>query len=309
MTLEAVQPRVVDQPVFFPPGDKMYFGLISTPVAANRTNTGVLLLSGTHTGSTTMGRNRMWVRIGRELAARGFTALRIDYAGLGESLSGGPIYDLERPAVAALREGIAHLQSLGLERFVIVGTCFGSRTALAGAAAAEDAEITGVLLLAPPVRNPKKGEGGTAHLALYASTGDLARRAFSVRTLRKLVSTRKARQVATRVFTGKVKNSMGRRAKHHGDVETSPTEAAAGFVEPLRALARRGIPTRMIFGRDDIFWTEFERAREGRLGHILDRAETIEVQTVPGIVRGFTSVRIQDLTMESIVQWVQERSR
>ena len=105
MTMEAVQPRVVDQPVFFPPDDKTYFGIVSNPAPENRKTTGVMMLSGTHAGSTTMGRNRMWVRVGRELAERGYTAMRIDYAGLGESLSGGPIYDLDYPAVATTQNG------------------------------------------------------------------------------------------------------------------------------------------------------------------------------------------------------------
>ncbi len=315
MTSETVPPRIVDQPVYFPPGDQTYFGLVSTPVDADRT-TGVVLLSGTQTGSTTIGRNRMWVRVGRTLAARGFTALRVDYGGLGESLSGEPAYDLGRPAVAILREGIAHLQSLGLERFVIVGTCFGSRTALAGAAAEEDAEITGVLLLAPPVRNGTKGGGGAAHLAEYASVGDLARRALSVRVLRKLAMTKRARQVASTVLAGKARHMMGRGLRAIGgglrgkaDIEASSVEAAPGFVEPLRELVRRGIPARMIFGLDDMYWTEFERAREGRLGEILDGADTIDVHTVPGVIREFTSVRIQDLTIEGIVQWAEECSR
>ena len=309
MTTKSVQPRVVDQPVFFPPADQTYFGIVSTPVVENRKTTGVILLSGTHSGSTTMGRNRMWVRVARELAVHGYTTLRIDYAGLGESLPGGPIYDLDYPAVDAFRKGLDHLSSLGMERFVVVGTCFGSRTALAGSAAAEDLDISGILLLAPPVRNLKKGEGGTTHLAVYATTGDLAKRAFSIRTIRKLASTKKARLVAKRVLIGKVKNVVGAGPKDEEGKEMRATEAANGFIRPLRTVVQRGVPTRIIFGENDIFWTEFLRAKEGRLGQILDRAgSSIEVSTVPGVVRGFTSVRIQDLSIESILAWVKEQS-
>ncbi len=307
MTTKAVEPRVVDQPVFFPPEDQRYFGIVSTPAPENRGTTGVILLSGTHSGSTTMGRNRLWVGIARSLAAEGFTAVRLDYAGLGESLTGGPIYDLELPAVDAFHAAKAHLASLGMQKFVVVGTCFGSRTALAGAAEAED--IAGVLLLAPPVRNPKKGEGGTAHLAMYASTGDLAKRALSLRTIRKLVATKKARSVARRVLTGKVKHSVSRGETDDTGERRAATEAADGFLRPLRTLAQHGVPVRMVFGTNDIFWTEYEHALQGRLGQVIDKAgDTIQVDTVPGVVRGFTSIRIQEASQDNIIAWAKECS-
>lgn len=309
MTTETVRSRAVDQPVFFPPDTGTYFGIVSVPPsAATPSPTAVLLLSGTHTGSTTMGRNRMWVTIGRTLAERGHYAMRLDYAGLGESLPGGPIYDLERPAVDAFHHAIAHLRSFGVERVVVVGTCYGSRTVLAGSVDTEN--ISGILLLAPPVRNPVKGEGGTAHLALYASTGDLAKRAFSFRTIRKLLRVKQARHVARKVVTGKVQATMGRGPAKTGDARASATDPAPGFVGPLRALTERGIPIRIVFGEDDIFWTEFQRAAEGRMGRLLDQAGVgVDVRTVPGVVRGFTSLRIQEVTADEILDWVGECDR
>jgi pimeloyl-ACP methyl ester carboxylesterase len=305
MTTEAVQSRVVDQPVFFPPDAGTYFGLVSLPPDAVRITTAVLLLSGTHPGSTTMGRNRMWVTLGRGLAERGHPTLRLDYAGLGESLPGESIYDLDNPAVDVFCQAAALLRSHGAKRIVVVGTCFGSRTALAGAA--QEADIAGILLLAPPVRNPVKGEGGAAHLALYSSTGDLAKRAFSLRTVRQLVGTRRARRVARLVVVNKVRALFGRGPAEAQRGQGSATDATMGFLEPFRTLAQRRVPMRLVFGDQDMFWTEFEKAAEGRLGHVLERAGAgIDVRTVPGVVRGFTSLRIQELVFDQVYEWVEE---
>lgn len=306
MTTEAVQSRVVDQPVFFPPDEGTYFGLISLPPEATQSTTAVLLLSGTHPGSTTIGRNRMWVTMGRALAERGHPTLRLDYAGLGESLPGDSIYDLDNPAVDVFRNAAALLRSRGAERIVVVGTCFGSRTALAGAA--EEDGIAGVLLLAPPVRNPVKGTGGAAHLALYSSTGDLAKRAFSLRTVRQLAGTRRARRVARLVVVKKVRALFGRGPAKAQRGQGSATDATIEFLQPFRTLAQRGVPMRLVFGDQDMFWIEYQKAAEGRLGQVLERAGAgVDVRTVPGVVRGFTSLRIQELVLEQVTAFVEER--
>jgi len=308
MTAEAVQSRVVDDPVFFPPATGRYFGLVSVPAAGDGKATGVILLSGTHPGSTTIGRNRMWVTLGRALAERGYLALRIDYGGLGESLPAESVYDLDRPAVDLFHHAVAELRSRGAERILVVGTCFGSRTAVAGAAAEEEG-IAGLLLLAPPVRSTTKGGGGAAHLAMYSSTGDLAKRALSLRTLRQLAGTTRARRMARLVVVNKVKSLLGRRPVKRHNGQPSPTDAATAFLEPLRLLAQRRVPMRLVYGDQDMFWTEFKKAEEGRLGQVLQRAGSgIEVRTVPGVVRGFVSVRIQDISMQSVLEFVEEHT-
>jgi len=303
MTSDTVRSRVIDQPMFFPSGVGTYFGLVSMPPEGQLRDTGVILLSGTTTGSTTIGRNRMWVTLGRDLAEKGYPAIRIDYAGLGESLSGGNIYDLDSPALNAFREAVAVVKAKGVQRVVVIGTCYGSRTAVTGAAERED--VAGVMLLAPPIRTANKGDGGADHLALYASTGELAKRAATVRTLRKLFRMQKARRVARKVFVGKVKALFGR-GPAQADGQALPTDPSPSFLEPFRTLAQRRTPMLVLFGEDDIFWTEWQTATDGRLGRILERAgDGIRVETVPGIVRGFTSLRIQSLASDRVIEWVE----
>jgi len=293
-----------DLPVFFPESDKTYFGLLSEPTHVARKTTGVLLMSGTFGGTTTLGRNRMWLKLARALADRGYPVLRLDYTGLGDSIGEPYCYALETPAVPEAKAAFDLLGSRGATDVLLVATCYGSRGALAGAVG--DPRVRGLYLFVPPVRSGVKGVGGADHLAEYVTSGELAKRALSRRIIRKLVKNPRARQAAVRVVAKKL--GLARDT----DEATGPSnvpetrDADAGFHRPLRRLLTDGVPVRFLYGEDDFFWTEFQEAAEGRLGADLDRyAELIELETVPGVVRGFLSVRVQDLVIESSLGWVE----
>lgn len=66
---------------------------------------GVITLTG-GASITGIDRNRLYVRLARKLAARGFYVLRFDYHGVGESM-GKAQYDLEEPFVTDLDGAIA----------------------------------------------------------------------------------------------------------------------------------------------------------------------------------------------------------
>jgi len=264
-------------------------------------NTGVIILAGTQPGCTTIGRNRLWVEMARSLAARGCPTIRFDYHGLGESLGGSVEYDLNLPATEVFDAAADQLRWLGVERIVVVATCFGSRTAVAAASKLED--IAGLLLVAPPVRDIKKGRGATSHLATYASTGQLLKRAFTPRTLRRFVMNPHTRTMTRRVLTMSARSRLTSVGRDHA---AHVTEAAEGFQRPLAELIGKGVPVRMLFGTDDYFYTEFERASEGSLGDLIDGSNgLVEVDTVGGVMRGFTTTDVQEYVHTEALAWVE----
>ena len=308
MTTTAKQPRSVDIPVFFPSDEQTYFGLVTMPDEGISGDTGVILLEGTHAGTTTLGRNRVWVSLAHSLADAGYPTLRFDYAGSGESLPGPERHDIRRPAVDAFARGVEHLRERGVQRVVAVGTCFGARTAMVGAL--EEDAISGLVLLAPPIGLPKKGGGGATHLAVYANTGELARRAATKRNLRKLATTKKARAAARKVVEGKVKMLVGRGPTDASGQQIDPSEAADSFVEPLRQLSASQVPVCLVYGEDDMYWREFQRAQEGRLGTVLQEGDDyIDIEIVPGLIRGMISLGVQDacsrVVMDRVSVWSQ----
>ena len=88
------------------------------------------------------------------LASEGLATLRVDYAGVGDSpgvVSSWTAADVSREAAATSRAVSTVREALGVDRFVSVGTCFGSRVALR---LASDPAWGGTVCLAPPILEP-----------------------------------------------------------------------------------------------------------------------------------------------------------
>src|SRR5687768_2707109 len=131
-------------PLYLPLGEDHLFGVATYPtVPTNRV--GVLVLGGRVSGAE---RNATYVRLARRLAARGYTTLRIDYRGVGDSSGEVMVWDLERPFTADALAGVAWLREHGAREIVLVGHCGGGRAALA--AAERVPELKGLALLAVP---------------------------------------------------------------------------------------------------------------------------------------------------------------
>lgn len=296
-----------DEPVFFPTNESTYCGLISIPTSGMMRTTGVVLLAGTGAGTGTVGRNRMWVKLARTLADAGTVVLRFDYAGVGDSSGDLVGDDLDSPAVDALRAAFDVLESRGIDDIVLVGTCYGARTALAGSVG--DPRVTGIYLLVPPVRSPQKGSAGSDHLANDAGLVTLARKAIAPRTMKRLLRSKGARKATGRVLAARSRSAAGRLTGSSGASADRAMDAAPGFVRPLLDLLEDGVPVRFLFGQDDFFWMEFEEALRGRLGRAIRTfGDLVQIDTIPGVLRGFPSVRVQDLTIDSVVGWVRERT-
>jgi len=302
-THDAASINSIDEPVFFPEPDNTYFGILSVPTSSEQETTGIVLLSGTFGGTTTIGRNRMWVKMARRLAGQGLPVLRFDYAGLGDSVGEMVCYELETPAVPELNAAFDLLASRGATEFIVVGTCYGSRTALVGSAG--DPRVKGVFLLVPPVRSGKKGTGGTDHLAEQHGSASLAMNAVKPRNIKKLAMNKQSRTSARRIAEAKMRSIAKRVKPGQAQAKDPSKDAAPDFHRPLRKLLSDGVPVHLLFGTDDFFWSQFQDAADGRLGEDLDRfGDLIEVDTVPGTLRGFLSMRVQDVSINCVSEWV-----
>ncbi len=82
----------LELPTFFTADGEELFGMVTLP-RDTAADTGVVVVAGAGTPVTT-GRNRIHVRICRELAVRGVAALRFDFHGTGESTGSSDHWDL-----------------------------------------------------------------------------------------------------------------------------------------------------------------------------------------------------------------------
>ena len=92
------------------------------------------------------GPHRLYVQLARTLAASGFTCLRFDLSGIGESAFGHDRGDAERAAVDDVREVMDELASeYDATTFVLAGLCSGAEVAHRTAVA--DARVRGMVAL------------------------------------------------------------------------------------------------------------------------------------------------------------------
>jgi dienelactone hydrolase len=287
-------PRLVEYPAFFPAGDETLFGIFSTAAEVDP-SPAVVMLGGGGTTPTVSGRNRFYVDLCRRLASHGFGAFRFDYHGLGDSTGSGE-FRLDRPYLDDLAGVIRWLSLRGVSRYILVGSCFGARTALAGAPSIDGLE--GLVLLAPPVRDFGLSEQRTEGW----KTSDFVMAALHPERLlgrdEKVTLRRYVRFLGSglRVTSRRLRESIPGRPNE-------PSWVSRRFLEPLAWVARTELPTLLVYGAEDEELRDFETARQGRVGRILTRPN-FEVRTLPGQVHGFTRVDSQGPTADVIIDWI-----
>jgi hypothetical protein len=120
--------------------DKALVGVL-TDAAAEANGLGIVFLNAGFTHH--VGPQRLHVRLARRLAALGFTALRFDYSGIGDSPRRQGQRSFAERAVTEAEEALDLLRATrGIERSALFGLCWGADNAVRVAAA--DARVVGV---------------------------------------------------------------------------------------------------------------------------------------------------------------------
>jgi pimeloyl-ACP methyl ester carboxylesterase len=280
-----------EEPVWFPGSIGDLFGIVTDPTVGSN-GVGLVICSSGH-WVTTVGPNRFHVRLARHFASLGYTSIRFDYGGIGES--GGPSrpYRLGRPFADDAVAAAEVLRERGVDRVVLLGSCYGARTALVAAAAVPGA--VGLALYPPPVRDFEHGERVAS-----LPTRELARRAARPSTIAGLFD------AATRRRYGRIaRRRLHRLRRRVGGERSGPFEwVSRSFVEPLDDALARGIRVLIVYGEDDDFYADFERGTAGPLGEVIARAgDSLTLAVVPGRTHGLGSVDVQAAVLDAVTRW------
>ncbi len=305
-TERAPDPAYDESPVFLDAPDGAVFGIVTSP-RAPRGRTAVIVLASGGTPLTT-NRNRVSVRMCRGLASLGYTAFRMDYHGTGESSGTVDALHLGRPFVGDVLAAVAHLRELGMDRFVLLGSCFGARTALAAGSQIEGVET--VIALATPLRDFAMGERHSQNAAMRRSLPRYIVESLRPRTIKGYFD-RRTRAVYRRHARAKL-HQVGARVARALPWSTHPaaTTKTIGprFEASVRDLVDRDVPILFVYGEDEDYYGEFRDASGGDLAEDLARAGSlIEVVTVPGRVHGLTTVAVQDAVVDLLLDWARAR--
>lgn len=293
-----------ETPFFVQAGGEDIFAILTAPTSEPRGVAAIILSGGAYVGATN--RNRVSVRMARALAARGLHAVRMDYHGVGDSTGSIDLYPLHRPFVDDLMAVVDHVARLGITRIILVGTtCFGARTALAGAARVPGLE--GVVSLAAPIRDfPFTRDPAATPTQVYV------KRAFSRSTLEGLRDPRRRRAYAAiaatkaRGLARRPRRHRGARAPDGAEIQPPSDGMSPGFYEPLAALAERRVPVLLGYGEGDDFYGEFTAARSApRLRALLEApGSSITVRTCAGSIHALRRISAQDAMLEMTETWL-----
>ena len=130
------------------PGARPLFGILNRPVAPRAGVPAIVMLNAGCVPR--MGAHRQYVPLARQWSSLGFSVLRLDLSGIGDSpVAAGAEENLTYPpgGLADVDQALAWLTGeTGAQRFVLVGLCSGADIAFS---AAHDPRVSGIVMMNP----------------------------------------------------------------------------------------------------------------------------------------------------------------
>ncbi|HJV68123.1 alpha/beta hydrolase [Ideonella sp.] len=269
MQRDAVFGGVRERPLLFghDHGDRhSLFGILAEPAdlaqAGGRSETAILMLNvGTN---HRVGPNRLYVKMARAWAERGYRSLRFDLAGIGDSRTAAGYAQnrlYSKGSTVDVGAAIERLSGLGVRRFILVGLCSGAYVAFQTALA--DPRVTGLVLINP--RRLDWGEGETLQSAMqrsYKSSHYYRRALLQPATYRRLF----AGDIDVRGIAGRLATLTRVRAERATRRLLGRAPAEENVLANMRLLSERGTDILLIVAETDdgLDYLEYHIGPRGR---------------------------------------------
>jgi pimeloyl-ACP methyl ester carboxylesterase len=255
---------VRESPIIFGPENSL-FGILAQPAAMSacgaQSDTAVLMLNvGTN---HRVGPNRLYVKMARSWAARGYGVLRFDLAGIGDSRSAAGYSNdrlYSKGSTLDVQSAIDCLAGCGYKRFVVMGLCSGAYVAFQTALA--DARVSGQILMNPRRLEWKEGETLQSAMQIsYKSTHYYKRALLDLNVYRRLLRN----EIDVRGIVGRIRVLMQARIKRAMSRLLSNAPEEEDVLANLKQLSAKGTDTLMIIGAEDdgLDYIEFQLGSKG----------------------------------------------
>jgi hypothetical protein len=240
-----------------------------------------------------VGPNRIHVRLAREMARRGFSALRFDFSGLGDSRPRHEPTPFAEAAVAETRQGMDVLAaSHGARSFLLVGICSGADNALR--VAGHDARVVGAGLV-EPYGIPAPG------FLLYS----YRRKILSPRSWWRLIRGRSEFWATRREARTGRGGAEGEPGTAQVAAEETLVPSPRGLTAQLRGLTDRGVHLCFVYSADSPAYHNYRTLLRREVRRAMARG-TARLEVVRHTDHVFTPLAAQDRLTTVLVDWADE---
>jgi pimeloyl-ACP methyl ester carboxylesterase len=234
-----------------------------------------------------VGPHRLYVKIGRRLARAGFTVLRFDFSGIGDSRPRPDAVPFEANVIKDTREAMDFLTGARrADRFLLVGFCSGANHALRAACA--DERVAGLALL-DPYALPTSGY----YFQRYS------RRLFNFQSWRRLLT---GKSLLWTILIRSTRGGSKPRAPKETDGRSRAESAKDRIVTELRTLARRRVELLLIYSGDGPSSYNYHARLKSDIDGI-DFGGKLQVRFLEESDHTFTPLESQELLAEMIHDW------
>jgi pimeloyl-ACP methyl ester carboxylesterase len=275
-------------------------GILTEPAAASQPHLlpGVLLLNAGVVHR--VGPNRIYVKIARHLATLGFTVLRFDFSGIGDSKVRRDHLPFVASSVMEARAAMDWLgRTRGLERFILTGICSGA--AVSFATACQDPRSAGLLLINP--------DASHLHQAGDEPHTYLRRRATARHYWRIALFSSFRGQNLMRTLLGKVdyfKVLRGMTGFIWGNPFTRCAQVSStldGFEVQLIELQKRGVHPFYVFAEGDEGLDYVKTVCGSRLKKWCGDQRLMTMEIIAGANHTFTMLWSQQALLAKVADW------
>jgi pimeloyl-ACP methyl ester carboxylesterase len=240
-----------------------------------------------------IGPNRMFVKLGRRLAARGWDVLRFDHSGIGDTPARADTLAHQQSAPLEAREAMNWLaRERGVTRFVLLGLCSGAVTAFR--VGAEDPRVAGVALL-----NGRGFDGSEAWNAHVLNKGwarwYLRGAIFSADSWKRVLT--------GRIRYGRLAAVLWRQVKGKFKPPEQVGEVAGRLAGQMQTIVDRGARALLVFSENDHAIDYFAAMLGGRAA-AMRKSGALTERTVAGADHTFTLLAHQEQMMREVEAWL-----
>ena len=292
-----------EQPLLFGPQDSL-FGVLTSPAPGQSDADRPVVITMVHR----LGPNRNYVRMARELAALGFSVLRLDLSGRGDSMVETPEEE-ENPyparTLADVRDAMDFLEKkISAKRFIVAGLCSGADLALQ--CSLDDPRVVGLVMINP--RTFAHYDIPTLETLLRSQElGKFMGKFLDKKNWLKLLRGEFSKggeisKVDTKSPLGKLADAIKLKLKTRREEKRNPQTGGGGIKTVpgnFRTIGQRGVKTLLLVRKGDLGVTYVD-ANCGKAMRALENTKNFRRVTVTDVDHNFTTLYAQQELMRAI---------